>query len=59
MPVDPHPVYIQRDSEGDIKGVSINGEIVPGKLAMKGGDSVEVYISHFATCTDAATHRRG
>ena len=59
IPCDAEPVTYWQNQKGSAKIVTPNGEVIGADLE---GDPQEAtgigYISHFATCPNANTHRR-
>lgn len=64
MPVDPEMVMdfvVDDPGKPRVTFVSEQGELLTGKqatVATPGSYRIEGYVSHFATCTDPAAHRR-
>lgn len=58
MPCDPELLYYRPDKKGAVTIVTPGGEVVRAKLVEAGKSVGGGYISHFATCPDAALHKK-
>lgn len=58
MPCDPQPCYYKPDRQGAAMMVTQGGEVVRATLVDAARAVGVGYVSHFATCPDAARHKR-
>lgn len=56
IPCDAQPVKFRCFLGGPDKIVTMNGEVITGKISEDGDETG--YVSHFATCPNANAHRR-
>ncbi len=59
-----HPIdtdgteHIREVKGGPIRGVTDDGRVISGEASFKGPSTVRIHRSHFATCPQAALHRK-
>lgn len=58
MPCDPEPRNYRPDKNGESVIVTSGGEVIKARLTSPGQSIGTGYISHFATCPNAARHRK-
>lgn len=56
IPCDIRPVRFDYEANGPAQIVTEDGDVIRGRISRDGADIG--YISHFATCPNAAAHRR-
>lgn len=59
IPVDDYPVTYKADYNGKDRLVTADGDVIACKSGVDTSEATGIgYVSHFATCPNAATHRR-
>lgn len=60
IPVDDYPVNYKADRDGKDRLVKPDGDVITCKAGVNKNEATGIgYASHFATCPNAAAHRKG